>query len=89
LATRRRLTLAALCKVFLWSTTIRPLSIMRWLLSFLVLGLLGLTQALSSSGNRLLVVIEEAAEKDKYSQFWGDLEGMYRAIEPMSSDNLY
>jgi hypothetical protein len=89
LATRRRVALAALCKVFLWSTTIRPLSIMRRLLSFLLLGLLSLTQALSSSGNRLLVVIEEAAEKDKYSQFWGDLEGMFEAIGSKSSDKLY
>lgn len=49
---------------------------MRWLLSFLVLALLGLVQAFSSSGNRLLVVIEEVAEKAKYSTFWGDLEGL-------------
>ncbi|KAI9879250.1 MAG: oligosaccharyl transferase glycoprotein complex, beta subunit [Pleopsidium flavum] len=47
---------------------------MRFLLSFLLLGLLGLLQALSSSGNRLLVVIEEATEKERYSTFWGDLE---------------
>jgi len=40
------------------------------------LGLLGLVQALSSSGNRLLVVIEEATEKERYSTFWGDLEGV-------------
>ena len=48
---------------------------MRWLFSFFLLTLLGLVQALSSSGNRLLVVIEEAAEKSKYSKFWTDLEG--------------
>ena len=48
---------------------------MRWLLSFLLLTLLSLVQALSSSGNRLLVVIEEASEKSKYSKFWNDLEG--------------
>jgi len=47
---------------------------MRWLLAALFLTL-GLVQALSSGGNRLLVVIEEAAEKSKYSTFWGDLEG--------------
>jgi len=62
---------------------------MRWNLSFLLLGLLSLTRALSSSGNRLLVVIEEAAEKDKYSQFWGDLEGMSGAIESISLDSMY
>ncbi len=48
---------------------------MRWLLSFFLLTLLGIVQALSSTGNRLLVVIEEAAEKSKYSKFWTDLEG--------------
>jgi hypothetical protein len=48
---------------------------MRWLLSSCLLALLSLVQALSSSGNRLLVVIEEAAEKSKFSKFWTDLEG--------------
>lgn len=48
---------------------------MQWLLSFFLLTLLGIVQALSSTGNRLLVVIEEAAEKSKYSKFWTDLEG--------------
>lgn len=60
---------------------------MRWLLSFLLVGLLGLTQALSSSGNRLLVVVEDASEKDKYSQFWGDLEGWLGPIEEHLSSN--
>lgn len=49
---------------------------MRWLVPFYALALLGLVHALSSSGNRLLVVIEEAGDREKYSQFWGDLEGM-------------
>ena len=53
---------------------------MRWLFTFVSLALLSLVQALSSSGNRLLVVIEEASEKEKYSQFWGDLEGARKAI---------
>ncbi len=48
---------------------------MRVLLSFLILGLLGIASALSTSGNRLLVVLEELAEKDKYSKFFGDLKG--------------
>lgn len=48
---------------------------MRWFLSFLLLGLLGVVQALSSSGSRLLVVLEELAEKEKYSNFLADLEG--------------
>jgi oligosaccharyltransferase complex subunit beta len=49
---------------------------MRWFFSFLLLWLPTIISALSSSGNRLLVVLEEASEKDKYSQFWGDLECM-------------
>jgi oligosaccharyltransferase complex subunit beta len=48
---------------------------MRVLLSFLILGLLGIASALSTSGNRLLVVLEELAEKEKYSKFFGDLKG--------------
>ncbi|RDW66699.1 hypothetical protein BP5796_09448 [Coleophoma crateriformis] len=48
---------------------------MRWLLSFLFLGLLGVAQALSASGNRLLVVLEELDDKSKYSKYFGDLEG--------------
>ncbi|KKY16026.1 putative dolichyl-di-phosphooligosaccharide-protein glycotransferase [Phaeomoniella chlamydospora] len=47
---------------------------MRWLISLLLLGLLGLVQAISSSGSRLLVVLEES-EKPSFSQFWTDLEG--------------
>lgn len=35
-----------------------------------------MVNALSSSGNRLLVILEELAEKEKYSKFLGDLEGM-------------
>ena len=54
---------------------------MRWLLSVLLLGLFGAVQAISSAGNRLLVVNEDASEKDKYSKFWGDLEGKEAATE--------
>lgn len=46
---------------------------MRWLFSILLLALLGVSHALSYTGNRLLVVLEEAGEKDKYSTFWADL----------------
>jgi len=49
---------------------------MRWLQSILLLPLLGLVSALSSTGKRLLVVQEEASEKSKYSEFWDDLSGM-------------
>jgi oligosaccharyltransferase complex subunit beta len=48
---------------------------MRWFLSFLLLGLFAAVNAVSSSGNRLLVVLEELGEKEKYSKFLGDLEG--------------
>ncbi|KFY81410.1 hypothetical protein V500_11447 [Pseudogymnoascus sp. VKM F-4518 (FW-2643)] len=63
---------------------------MRVLLSFLILGLLGIASALSTSGNRLLVVLEELAEKDKYSKFFGDLKGRGFDItfESPKSDSL-
>jgi oligosaccharyltransferase complex subunit beta len=53
---------------------------MRWLLSFLLLGLLSVVQAASSSGNKLLIVLEELAEKSKYSKYIADLEGMRIAL---------
>lgn len=65
---------------------------MRWLFSFLLLTLLSLVQALSSSGSKLLVVIEEAAEKEKYSQFLGDLGGVLKGIAvsvSMGNTNLF
>lgn len=49
---------------------------MRWLFSLLFLGLLGAVRALSVAGSRLLVVLEDAAEKEQYSVFLGDLEGV-------------
>ncbi|KAI9372564.1 Dolichyl-diphosphooligosaccharide--protein glycosyltransferase subunit WBP1 [Aspergillus egyptiacus] len=47
---------------------------MRWCPSLLLFGFLAAVNALSSSGNRLLVVLEDAAEKGSYSTLWGDLE---------------
>ncbi|KAI5303212.1 hypothetical protein KEM56_007794 [Ascosphaera pollenicola] len=47
---------------------------MRWFFSILLLGLLGAAHALSSSGSRLLVVLSDLAEKESFSQFFGDLE---------------
>ena len=55
---------------------------MRWLFSLLFLAFITIVRALSSTGSRLLVVIEEASEKEKYSQFWGDLEGALGTITP-------
>ncbi|KAK5135583.1 hypothetical protein LTR08_005063 [Meristemomyces frigidus] len=46
----------------------------------LLAGLLGLGAALSAQGNQLLVVLEEEADKSKYSQFWADLEDRGYAI---------
>jgi oligosaccharyltransferase complex subunit beta len=51
---------------------------MRNLLYLLVLALLGLVQAISSAGDRLLVVLEDESEKTSFSQFWRDLEGAPR-----------
>lgn len=47
---------------------------MRWLFFLLFLGHC-LVDALSSSGNRLLVVLEDLSEQDRYSTFFKDLEG--------------
>jgi len=48
---------------------------MKWLFSLLLLGLCSLSQAISSSGNRLLVILEDVAEKAKYGKYLADLEG--------------
>ncbi|KAI0013821.1 Dolichyl-diphosphooligosaccharide-protein glycosyltransferase 48kDa subunit [Xylariaceae sp. FL0662B] len=48
---------------------------MKSLVSFIVLLLVAAVQAISSSGNRLLVVLEDVAEKAGYSKFLGDLGG--------------
>ncbi|KAI1343586.1 Dolichyl-diphosphooligosaccharide--protein glycosyltransferase subunit WBP1 [Xylariaceae sp. FL0016] len=48
---------------------------MKSLVSFLVLLFVAVAQAISSSGNRLLVILEDVAEKTGYSKFLGDLEG--------------
>lgn len=50
--------------------------VMHWFPQLLCLALLGYAQALSSSGNRVLVVTEQVSDKEKYSKFWGDLESI-------------
>lgn len=50
-------------------------AIMRWLFSFLLLAFLGAVQALSSTGSRLLVILEEESEREKYSVLLEDLSG--------------
>ncbi|KAF2716387.1 Dolichyl-diphosphooligosaccharide-protein glycosyltransferase 48kDa subunit [Polychaeton citri CBS 116435] len=47
---------------------------MRSLLIGLLLGLASLVSALSATGSKLLVILDEDADKTKYSQFWLDLE---------------
>ncbi|MCJ1395461.1 oligosaccharyl transferase glycoprotein complex, beta subunit [Xylographa bjoerkii] len=60
---------------------------MRWLLSLLLISVSSLVHGLSSSGNRLLVVIEGEAEREKYSQFWSDLTGRGFSISFESPKN--
>ena len=52
---------------------------MRLPLVGLLLGLLSLVSALSATGSKLLVILEEESEKSKYSQFWTDLGGEQRS----------
>ncbi len=54
---------------------------MRWLLSLLLLELLSAVYAVSSGGNKLLIVLEELADKAKYSKYLGDLESAYQSHE--------
>jgi hypothetical protein len=42
----------------------------------LVFSVVSLVQAKSAVGDRILVVLEDGGEKNAYSQFWADLEGM-------------
>lgn len=49
--------------------------IMRTILSFLLLALASVVAAISTSGNRLLVVLDDVADKATYSKFFADLEG--------------
>jgi oligosaccharyltransferase complex subunit beta len=48
---------------------------MRWLLSLLLAAIVAVVQAASFTGNRLLVVLEEQTEREKYSVFLEDLAG--------------
>lgn len=53
---------------------------MKSILTLLLLAAIGVVSAISSSGNRLLVVLEEAAEQAKYSKFLEDLEGQSKQM---------
>lgn len=59
---------------------------MRWLFSFLLLALLGVAQAISYTGGRLLVIVDDVAEREKYSVFLGDLEGELYSARLESSE---
>ncbi|KAJ5723543.1 hypothetical protein N7488_001578 [Penicillium malachiteum] len=48
---------------------------MRWCLALLICALVAAVNALSSSGSRLLVVLDDTTEKSTYSTLWSDLEG--------------
>ncbi|KAJ5919896.1 hypothetical protein N7454_009731 [Penicillium verhagenii] len=48
---------------------------MRWCLALLVSAFVASVNALSSSGSRLLVVLDDTTEKSAYSTLWSDLEG--------------
>jgi len=60
---------------------------MRWFLSFLLLGFLGVVHALSTSGTRLLVISEDKSEQDLYSIFWKDLKARGYSISFESPKN--
>ncbi|KAI0476463.1 Dolichyl-diphosphooligosaccharide-protein glycosyltransferase 48kDa subunit [Xylariaceae sp. FL0804] len=60
------------------------------LLSFIMLLLASVAQAMSAGGNRLLVILEDVAEKAGYSKFLGDLEarGFHISYETPKSEGL-
>ncbi|UPX09476.1 oligosaccharyl transferase glycoprotein complex, beta subunit [Ascochyta rabiei] len=64
--------------------------IMRWLLSFVVLAIAAVVKAASFTGNRLLVVLDEQAEREKYSVFLEDLtaRGFHTTVESPKGDKV-
>ena len=54
---------------------------MQTILSAAVLLLAAVASAVSTTGNRLLVVLDNVAEKDDYKQFFGDLTGKLKEQE--------
>jgi oligosaccharyltransferase complex subunit beta len=57
---------------------------MKTLLSLCVLLLAALAAAISSSGSRLLVVLDDLADKASYSKFLGDLESECRTLDAIT-----
>ncbi|KAK3935612.1 oligosaccharyl transferase glycoprotein complex beta subunit [Diplogelasinospora grovesii] len=64
---------------------------MKSLLSFLVLVFVTVVSAISATGDRLLVILDDVAEKASYSKFLGDLEsrGFKISYETPKSDSLH
>ncbi len=50
---------------------------MKSLLPVLVLLWVALVSAISTTGDRLLVILDSADDKASYSKFLGDLEGLF------------
>jgi len=58
---------------------------MRWCLALLICCFLAVVNALSSSGSRLLAVLEDTDQKDLYSTLWADLKGKLNVCELTSN----
>lgn len=56
---------------------------MRLSLSFLAALFAAAVSAVSTTGNRLLVVLEDASDKEAYSKFLGDLKSQYLNPQPL------
>jgi oligosaccharyltransferase complex subunit beta len=52
----------------------------------LLLAAVSAVQAVSVSGPRLLAVFDDLADKDTYSTFLGDLEGLFAPFRSMNFD---
>jgi len=50
---------------------------MKSVFTFLVLLLVAVVQAVSSTGSRLLVILNDVDEKNDYSKFFGDLTSTF------------
>ena len=62
---------------------------MQWPWVLILCLLCRIVNCLSSSGNRLLVIVEEVAEKSKYSKFWADLEGRLPVMIKLGIGEFY
>ena len=58
-------------------------------LLILLSSVIGLVQAKSAVGDRVLVVLEDSSEKALYSQFWSDLECMSMPCDVLGVGGRY